>query len=242
MRNIRAPSLTDEQPRDGRASKGQKPGLREPEPSDGAIVCEGHPLWLAAGMLHEIFAASEADAVAAHGFAAGHAIRLAAGRPVLWAFHDMAGRELGRPHGEGLADFGLAPDDLLLVRARAVPDLLGAAEEAARSNAVGVVIISAWGAAKAFDLTASRRLALVAARNGVAILCVRIAAPPAPGAAWSRWSVQAAASRLLDGDAPGHPAFSVTLLRHRGGVAPATWMLEWNREQRIFQRRRDSFA
>lgn len=187
-----------------------------------------------AGALHEIFAASEADGPAAHGFVIGHAIRAAMERPVVWIFHDMAGRELGRPHGEGLADMGLAPRDLLLVRARKAPELLAAAEEAARHSAIGVVLLSAWGEEKAFDLTASRRLALTAARSGVAILCIRIAARPAPGAAWSRWSVRAAASRPLEGGAPGHPAFSVTLLRHRGGAAPATWTLEWNRAQRTF--------
>jgi len=210
--------------------------LFPPDQAAGASISrrDGHPAWLAPGALHDLFA-GVADGPAAHGFAAGHAIRIAAGRPVVWAFHDMAGRELGRPHGEGLADLGLDPDALLLVRARTVPEVLGAAEEAARYNAVGVVIISAWGAAKAFDLTASRRLALVAARSGVAILAVRIAADPAPGAAWSRWTVRAAASRLLEGDAPGHPAFSVTLLRHRGGAAPATWILEWDHAQRTFR-------
>jgi len=201
------------------------------------VARDGHPAWLLPGALHDVFAASVADGPAVHGFAAGHAIRIAAGRPVVWAFHDMAGHELGRPHGEGLADLGLDPAALLLVRARTVPELLGAAEEAARYSAVGVVIISAWGAAKAFDLTASRRLALVSARSGVAILCVRIAAAPTPGAAWSRWSVRAAASRRLEGDAPGHPAFSITLLRHRGGAAPATWILEWDRAQRTFRER-----
>lgn len=215
----------------GMAPSGMPPSslaTYDPAPRDG------HPAWLHPGALHDIFAASAADGPAAHGFAIGHAIRIAAGRPVVWAFHDMAGREFGRPHGEGLADLGLDPGDLLLVRARTVPELLGAAEEAARHSAVGIVIISAWGAARAFDLTASRRLALVAARSGVAILAVRIAADPAPGAAWSRWLVRAAASRRLEGDAPGHPAFSITLLRHRGGAVPATWILEWDRAQRTF--------
>jgi len=223
-------------PRNHPPAKARAVSLSDQTAGDSVSRRDGHPAWLAAGALHDLFAGA-ADGPAAHGFAIGHAIRIATGRPVVWAFHDMAGRELGRPHGEGLADLGLDPGALLLVRARTAPELLGAAEEAARYSAVGVVIISAWGAAKAFDLTASRRLALVAARSGVAILCVRIAADPAPGAAWSRWTVRAAASRLLEGDAPGHPAFSVTLLRHRGGAAPATWILEWDRAQRTFRER-----
>lgn len=195
---------------------------------------DGHPAFLLPGALHDIFAASEADGPAAHGFVTGHAIRMAAGRPVVWIFHDMVGRELGRPNGEGLSDMGLAPRDLLLVRVRNAQELLTATEEAARHPSMGVVMASLWGDPKAFDLTASRRLALAASRSGVAILCARLAATPAPGAAWSRWSVKSVASRPLEGGAPGHPAFSITLLRHRGGAAPAIWTLEWDRAQRSF--------
>lgn len=217
----------------GRSLAGTKQAAPD-EAGEKPAPQDGHPAFLLPGALHDIFAASEADGPAAHGFLTGHAIRIAAGRPVVWVFHDMVGRELGRPHGEGLSDMGLAPRDLLLVRVRNAQELLAATEEAARHPAMGVVMASLWGDPKAFDLTASRRLALAASRSGVAILCARLAATPAPGAAWSRWSVKSAASRPLEGGAPGHPAFSISLLRHRGGAAPATWTLEWDRAQRTF--------
>ena len=35
-------------------------------------------------------------------------------------------------------------------------------------------------------------------------------------------------------NAPGHPAFDVTLLRHRGGIAGIEARLEWNRDRQSF--------
>eukprot|EP01035_Chromulina_nebulosa_P064639 gene64639-88434_t len=58
------------------------------------------------------------------------------------------------------------------------------------------------------------------------MLLLRVAASPAASAAATRWLVQAAPSRPLAANAPGPPAFTVTLLRHRGGAAGNTWHLE----------------
>ena len=115
---------------------------------------------LATGVVHDLYAPTPADAVAVNAFGLGMALAATAGRPIVWGLHEMMAQEAGRPHGPGLHEMGLSPHDLLLVRTRNVQTLLAVGEEALRSPAVGAVLLSAWGEAKAFSLTASRRLAL----------------------------------------------------------------------------------
>lgn len=189
----------------------------------------------AAGCVHDLYAGAEADAVSVNGFGLGLALKAAKGRPLVWGLHEAVAREGGWPHGPGLNEMGLKPDDLLLVRTRDVQTLLAIGEEAVRSPAVGAVLLSAWGEARALTLTASRRLALAAETGGGTLFLARIAATPAPSAAETRWSVRSAASEPLEGEAPGRPSFSVTLLRRRGGGAPRSWIVEWDRDGRRFR-------
>ncbi|WP_292091829.1 hypothetical protein [Brevundimonas sp.] len=184
--------------------------------------------------LHDLYAASPADAMAGNAVGLGMAIEAAAERPVVWALHEMAAQEAGRPYAPGLNEMGLLPQNLLLVRVRDIQTLLAVGEEALRNQAVGAVLLSAWGEARAMNLTASRRLALAARSGGATVFLARAAAEPAPSAAETRWSVRAVASAPLERDAPGRPAFSATRLRHRGGGVPRTWTLEWDREHRVF--------
>ncbi|MEZ5841232.1 MAG: hypothetical protein R3D02_12680 [Hyphomicrobiales bacterium] len=198
-------------------------------PLDGAL---GGGLPRAA--LHEVLCEGAADAAAATGFALAMALRAAAGRPLVWVRQEFLDTETGGLYAPGLVDFGLDPQRLVLVRAADPKAVLRAAGEAARAAVLGAVLFESIGEAKAFDLTASRRLALAAGASGVTLLAVRIAAPPAASAAVSRWRVAGAASAPLEANAPGHPAFSVELLRHRAGLAGRTWVLEWNRERHVF--------
>ena len=186
-----------------------------------------------AGALHELYAETDADAPAMTAFALGLAARAARGRPIVWSLQDMTARETGEPYGLGLAELGIDPEAVLMVRVRHAADLLAVGEEALRHGGVGAVVLSAWGEAKAFTLTASRRLAL-AARDGTTAFLARASAQPSPGAAESRWIVRSAPSTPLEAGAPGRPAFSATLSRHRRGGEPRTWNLEWDREQRSF--------
>src|SRR5690606_26384867 len=91
---------------------------------------------LATGVVHDLYAAAPADAVAVNAFGLGMALRTAAGRPIVWGLHEMMAQEAGRPHGPGLYEMGLSPRDLLLVRARDVQTLLAVGEETLRSPAV----------------------------------------------------------------------------------------------------------
>ncbi|MFK0299216.1 ImuA family protein [Brevundimonas sp. NPDC090276] len=185
--------------------------------------------------MHELYAAAPTDAVAVNAFALALALRAATGRPIVWGQHEMMAHEAGRPHGPGLHEMGLSPRELLLVRTRDVQTLLAVGEEALHSPAVGAVLLSAWGEAKAFSLTASRRLALAAETGGATLFLARAGAMPCPSAAETRWSVASSASEPLEGGGPGRPSFSATLLRRRGGGATGTWIMEWDREQRTFR-------
>lgn len=184
--------------------------------------------------LHDIHAETAADAVAANAFALGLASRATRDRPLVWVFQSLASQEAGGLHGSGLHEWGLRLETVLIVRARDATALLGAGEEALKSGAVGAVLMSSWGEAKAMTLTASRRLALAARAGGSTAFMVRAAALAMPSAAETRWSVRAALSTGLEAGAPGRPAFVAALTRSRQGAAPNEWTLEWDREARAF--------
>ncbi len=189
------------------------------------------------GALHEIFAAQTADEPSAAGFGVMLAIRASGKRPVVWVRQDFVGVEMGEIYAPGINELGLSPDRLILVRARDGPSVLRAGEEAARCPPLGAVIIEPWGAPKMLDLVASRRLALAAARSNVPLFMVRAGAQPEPSAALTRWRIRAALSTPLEADAPGHPAFNVELLRDKAGAAGRNWIVEWDRDSRIFKDR-----
>lgn len=187
---------------------------------------------LAQAALHELFAGHDGDGGAAAGLALLLALRSDRPGPLVWLGEDRA-RLNGRLYGLGLAELGCDPDRMLLVEAPDTLGLLRAGAEAVACGSVAVVIIEPWGRAAALDLTATRRLALAAARSGVLTLLLRHG-EAGPSAAQSRWRVAAAPSTALPAEAPGAPAFDLQLLRHRGGVASFVTRLEWNRETRAF--------
>ena len=104
------------------------------------------------------------------GFAALLALRAAAGKPIAWVRQDYADVEAGALHAPGLAELGLDPDRLILVRARNAADVLRAGAEAVRCPALGAVLMEPWGEPRVLDLTATRRLSLAAAGSGVTLL------------------------------------------------------------------------
>lgn len=190
---------------------------------------------LARGAVHDIYAAAAADAPAVAGFALALSACAARAAPLVWVRQAMVDAECGRPHGPGLAALGLDPARIVLIRAGDATAALKAAEDAARTPAVAAVILDLWGEPKALDLTASRRLALAASQAGATVFLTRLAAAPAPSAAASRWAVSALASRPLEANAPGLPAFAINLLRHRSGLMPRGWRVEWDRDQCHFR-------
>lgn len=192
---------------------------------------------LARGALHEVFAAEVGDAPAACAVMLAFALKAAGQKPILWVRQDFCRLEMGEIYPPGLVELGLDPSRLILVRARDGPAALRAAEEAARCSALGSVMIEVWGAFKALDLLATRRLALAAEASGLPLFMMRAGAAPAPSAAATRWRAASAPSIWLEADAPGHPAFVIDLERCRAGPAGLRWTVDWNRDRRAFHLR-----
>ena len=187
------------------------------------------------GALHELFAATSDDTSTTVGFAALLALRCAADKPLFWVRDDRVERDAGRVYAPGLAELGSAIHGMTVITAQDTVSILRAAADIAACSAAGVVIIEPWARAPELDLTASRRLALAAARSGVMTLIVRAGAEPAPSAAQTRWRVGSAPSRAFAAGAPGLPAFDISLLRHRGGIAGFDTRVEWDCDQRTFR-------
>jgi protein ImuA len=131
---------------------------------------------------------------------------------------------------------GIDPASLILVDTPDDKSLLKASVDGLRCGGLGVVLIELWGRSPALDLTATRRLTLYAERSGVRALLIRANAVPEPSAAWTRWKIGPAPSVPLLADAPGHPCFSIELLRDRAGRSGFSTQLEWIRDQRQFRR------
>ncbi|MCX7899652.1 MAG: hypothetical protein N2444_06155, partial [Methylocystis sp.] len=153
--------------------------------------------------LHEVYARSGADAVAATGFALALARRAAgARRPIVWVRQDMMSLEAGQPYPQGLSEIGVEPAAIVFLRLRDAKEALQAGAEAGRCAGVGATLIEIFGRARALDLTASRRLALAAGASGAPVFLIRAGAAPVPSAAATRWLVRASPSRALN-----HAAF-----------------------------------
>jgi protein ImuA len=179
---------------------------------------------LALGALHEILGAGpdEEDGAAAAGFAAAIAGRLRdPGSLVLWCLkqHDL--------YGPGLAEHGLDPARIALVRAARDDDILWALEEGLRTPGLAAVV----GEVGRLPMVAGRRLQLAAERSGVTALLLRrwrtdaeaAAERTQPSAAVTRWRITSLPS-LPDGEPGlGQSCWRIELLRCRG-AEPAAWI------------------
>jgi len=166
--------------------------------------------------LHEI-QAMDGGTETALGFAALWLGRLAdhLGKPVLW----LAAEE---PYGPGLFALGLAPQRLLMVRARRPAQLLWALETALHCSDLAGVLVEMHG----LELVAARRLQLAARAGGVTALLVNDGQPA--NNALSRWRVGPAPAAL-----DGNWRWRLQLCRCRGqGIGEdglvAEWLVEWN--------------
>jgi protein ImuA len=184
---------------------------------DGALPGGG----LARGGLHEMCGAPAH--AAAVGFAAALLGRLMAdGGHAVW----IGPRD--ELFGPGLAELGLAPERLIVVRARSRATCLWALEEALRSPGLAAALAEV----DQLSLTQSRRLQLAAAAKGVTAFLLR---PPGasatPSAAATRWQIAAAPSKAAGGPrrASGRPHWQVSLFRCRGGRI-GSWRIAWHED------------
>ncbi len=167
---------------------------------------------LARAGLHEILAG---DPGAATGFCA-----ILLGRtqgPVLWIAPEP---EAWPP---GLARYGLAPTELVLVRAPTPTDGLWAMEEALRCPAITGALLDL----SELDLTAARRLQLAAEAGGALGLLLRPDTDqPGPSAALTRWKISALPGESTSPHHLGDPRWQIELLRARG-TTPHAWSATW---------------
>lgn len=189
---------------------------------------------LAIGKTHEFFAADALDGTSAAAFAALLALRTPGKAPLIWLRSADATGRSGHIYAPGIAELGADPDRLLLVETPDPKMLLACANDAIRCAGSAAVIVESWGKFPLLDLTAGRRLALGARDAGTTLLMLRLNAAPVPSVAETRWSVAAAASRALEANAPGAPAFDLELLRWRAGPAGERWRLDWNHDENRF--------
>jgi protein ImuA len=180
---------------------------------------------LALGALHEILGAGpdEEDGATAAGFAAAITGRIRdLDGLVLWCLKQ---RDL---YGPGLAEHGLDPARIALVRAARNDDILWALEEGLRTPALAAVV----GEVGRLPMVAGRRLQLAAERSGVTALLLRrwrtgveaAAERSQPSAAVTRWRITSLPS-LPDGEPGlGRPRWRIELLRCRG-AEPAAWIM-----------------
>lgn len=183
--------------------------------------------------LHEVYADTLAELASATGFAAALACLAAGSRPILWVRQTYLDTETGWLHPPGLADLGLDPASVVLVRTRDAKATFKAGWEAVRCRALGIVLIEPWSKKPTSQLSVSRRLVLASQDSGVGVVMV-MAGSPVASAARTRWRVRPFPSRMLEARAPGAPSFEVSLLRNRSGLAEGVWRLEWDRDNKCF--------
>jgi len=183
--------------------------------------------------LHELCSAAPGAETAALGFSLGLAASWCGRAGIIWAGEEGVFTEDGAPYPLGLAQFGLDPAKLIVVRCAKRDEALWAAEQGLTASGA-VVICALAGRGKPLDLKATRRLLLFAERHHARCLLVRPLAEAS--AAWTRWRVAPAPSRAEERDL-GPPAYALDLVRSRGGPAGARFIVDWNAHDRVFAQR-----
>ncbi len=147
---------------------------------------------------------------------------------VLWCRRGDRAHE--RLYGPGLADAGLAPERLVVVKGKSNSEVLWAMEEGLRSSGLAAVL----GEVERINLTGSRRLQLASEAGASAGFLLR---PPqkvlAASTVLTRWRIGAAHG---SGDVP-RTAWEVELLRcrYRTSGAILRWRVEEDHETGAFR-------
>lgn len=193
---------------------------------------------LSTGALHEIVPARSGDLAAGIGFATCLLASIAGLRPgfSLWVLPMDRRLRDGTPCPDGLTALGLDPARLIRVEAGKGTDILWALEEGLAHPALSAVIGVLPRRDRSYDFTASRRLAMRAAKQGVTALILRDKTHPAMStAAETRWSVAAMPGVPVRHARPvGAPRWQVELTKCRKGT-PGKWEVEWDHETLSFR-------
>lgn len=197
---------------------------------------------LTLGTLHELLPARHGDFSSTVGFGFGLATRILRTHPgfVLWAQPSHQVFRQGAVYPIGLTALGFDPDRLIQVSTPKSRDVLWALEEGLTNSALTAVIGILPENDNAYDFTASRRLVLRAAENGVTALLIRNQpAFEAATAAEMRWSVGAmpsVAHHRIGHPMPGlgTPRWQIEITKSKRGI-PGRWPVEWDHETLSFR-------
>jgi protein ImuA len=201
------------------------------------LIASTPDLELFAGGLHEVVSDTGADHAAALAFAL---IAARQGQRVEGALFFAAlasqSQDNGELYGHGLAQLGLAAEQVILLSAPSEKALLWAAEEAASCPALGAAVIALGAREKLYGFTASRRLKLRQEKSGVPLFIVRRMAGE-PTAATARWRIASAPSQGVSvpgASAPllGAPRFRLWLERY-AGQPPQEWEIDYDAAHRL---------
>ena len=182
--------------------------------------------------LNEIIPQTPGDHASALGFALAWAMMASQGGMIFWAAPEQDFFEDGLPNAEGLAQFGVPLDRLLLVRANSQLDALWATEQALATPGI-CALCAITPTKKLLNLTATRRLLLTAEKYKTRCILLRLDMADA-SAAWSRWRISSSPSQGL-GHELGLPSFMAKVERNRKGPANLSFHLNWNIHDHVFQ-------
>jgi protein ImuA len=186
---------------------------------------------LAGGLLQEVFTDALRNGGASLGFALGQARTLLTPKRVaiLYLQLEKDGQTFGLPYGPGLKSFGFDPDQLILVRATDMRDLLWVAEESLACRAVAGIVADIGAHPEPLDFTASRRLSLRTAESGTSLFLLRYGTERQASASHLRWRLTPYRSgrRAFDEKAPGPPRWHLELEKGMATLRNMNWVLEW---------------
>jgi protein ImuA len=195
---------------------------------------------VAGAPLNEIMPAAPGDHAAALGFALAWALMASQQGSqkgvIFWSAPEQDFFEDGLPNAEGLAQFGLALDRLIMVRANSQEDALWATEQALVTPEM-TALCAISPTRKTLSLTATRRLLLTAEKHKTRCILLRLDRAGA-SAAWSRWQIRAAPSHG-EGRALGPPVFATHLARNRAGPSGLSFNLQWDIHRHAFREQQD---
>lgn len=205
--------------------------VRVTEKAPPDLTFEGLRMSIAPAPLIEVMPATYGDHVSALGYALAWALMASEGGLIFWAAPEEDFFEDGLPNAEGLAQFGMPLDRLLLVRAQSQKDALWATEQALSTPGI-IALCAITPSKKGVSLTDTRRLLLMAERYRTRCLLLRLDAAGS-SAARARWRVSAAPSQAEE-DELGPPSFSVQLARNRAGPHGLSFNLRWSVHDHAF--------
>lgn len=205
--------------------------VRVTEKAPPDLTFEGLRSAIAPAPLIEVMPAAHGDHVSALGFALAWALMASEGGLIFWAAPEQDFFEDGLPNAEGLAQFGMPLERLLLVRAQSQKDALWATEQALSTPGI-VALCAITPSRKAVTLTETRRLLLMAEHYRTRCLLLRLDAPGS-SAARARWQVRSVPSEGEE-DELGPPSFGVQLTRNRAGPQNLSFNLRWSIHDHAF--------